>query len=147
VLELSNEAPVSGSKRPSVRIVNDMIRGDGQEGLNSENQAFAKNHPLAIVDTRDGRRLMESPPDAVAIEILDDTKPVAACSPLDRPTEITKPSARLSGVHGVALRIRGGLEQPGGQRGDLADGNADPRVGEVTVQLGRHVKVYEVAIA
>jgi hypothetical protein len=53
VLELSNEAPVSGSKRPSVRIVNDMICGDGQEGFNSEDQAFAKNHPLAIIDARD----------------------------------------------------------------------------------------------
>src|ERR1700689_4533275 len=40
-----------------------------------------------------------------------------------------------------------GLEQSGGHRGDLADGNADTRVREVTVQLGRHVKVYEVAIA
>jgi hypothetical protein len=39
------------------------------------------------------------------------------------------------------------LEQPGGHRGDLADGNADTCVREVTVQLGRHVKVYEVAIA
>jgi hypothetical protein len=53
VLELSNEAPVSGSKRPSVRIVNDMICGDGQEGLDSEDQAFAKNHPLAVIDARD----------------------------------------------------------------------------------------------
>ena len=52
VLELSNQAPVSGSKRPSVRIVNDTIRGDGQEGLNGEDQAFAKNHPLAVIDAR-----------------------------------------------------------------------------------------------
>ena len=53
VLELSNEAPVSGSKRPSVRIVNDMICGNGQEGLDSEDQAFAKNHSLAVIDARD----------------------------------------------------------------------------------------------
>ena len=32
-------------------------------------------------------------------------------------------------------------------RGDLADGNADARVGEVTVQFGRHIKVHKVAIA
>jgi hypothetical protein len=53
VLELSNEAPVSGSKCPSVRIVNDMICGDGQEGFDSEDQAFAKNHSLAVIDARD----------------------------------------------------------------------------------------------
>jgi hypothetical protein len=53
VLELSNEAPVCCSKRPSVRIVNDMVCGDGQEGLNSEDQAFAQNHPLAVIDARD----------------------------------------------------------------------------------------------
>jgi hypothetical protein len=53
VLELSNEASVGGSKRPSVRIVNDMICGDGQEGLDGEDQAFAKNHPLAVIDARD----------------------------------------------------------------------------------------------
>jgi hypothetical protein len=53
VLELSNEAPVSGSKRPSVRIVNDTICGNGQEGLDSEDQAFAKNHSLAGIDARD----------------------------------------------------------------------------------------------
>jgi hypothetical protein len=41
VLELGNEASVSGSKGPSVRIVNDTICGDGQEGLDSEDQAFA----------------------------------------------------------------------------------------------------------
>jgi hypothetical protein len=40
-----------------------------------------------------------------------------------------------------------GLEQSGGGRRDLADGNADTGVREVTLQLGRHVKVYEVAIA
>jgi hypothetical protein len=53
VFELSDEAPVSGSKRPSVCIVNDMICGDGQEGLDREHQAFAKNHPLAVIDARD----------------------------------------------------------------------------------------------
>ena len=90
---------------------------------------------------------MESTPDPVAIEILDDAKPVTACSPLDRPTQITESSAWLSGVHGVALSKLCSLEQSGGHRGDLADGNADTRVREVTVQLGRHVKVYEVAIA
>ncbi len=147
MLELSNEAPVSGSKRPSVRIVNDTISGDGQEGLDSEDQPLAKNHPPAVIDARDRRRLMESPPDAVAIEILDDAKPVAACSPLDRPTEITESSAWLSSVHGVALSMLGGLEQPGGHWGDVADGNADTGVREVTVQFGRHVKVYEVATA
>jgi hypothetical protein len=90
---------------------------------------------------------VESPPDAVAIEILDDTKPVATCSPLDRPTYITESSTWLSGVHGVALSMLGCLEQSEGHRGDLADGNADTCVREVTVQLGRHVKVYEVALA
>jgi hypothetical protein len=40
-----------------------------------------------------------------------------------------------------------GLEQSGGHRGDLADGNADTRVREVTIQLCGHVKVYKVAIA
>src|ERR1700677_2224809 len=90
---------------------------------------------------------MESPPDAVAVEILDDAKPVTACSPLDRPTEITQSSAWLSGVHGIALSMLGGLEQSGGHRGDLADGNTDACVGEVAVQLGRHVKVDEVAVA
>jgi hypothetical protein len=90
---------------------------------------------------------MESPPDAVAIEILDDAKPVAACSLLDRPTYITELSAWLSSVHGVALSMLRGVEQSGGHRGDLADGNADTCVREVTVQLGRHIKVYEVAIA
>ena len=60
---------------------------------------------------------MESPPDAVAIEILDDAEPVAAGSPLDRPTEITESSAWLSGVHGVALSMLRGLEQSGGQQG------------------------------
>jgi hypothetical protein len=89
---------------------------------------------------------MESPPDAVAIEILDDAKPVAACSLLDRATEITESSAWLSGAHGVALRMLCGLEQSGGHGGDLADGNADTCVREVTIQFGRHVKVYEVAI-
>ena len=68
---------------------------------------------------------MESPPDAVAIEILNDTKSVPACSPLDRPAKITEPSAWLSGVHCIALSKLGGLEQPGGHRGDLADGDAD----------------------
>jgi len=53
VLELSNEAPVSGSKRPSVRIVNDTICGNGQEGLDSQDEAFAKNHSLAVIDARD----------------------------------------------------------------------------------------------
>ena len=53
MLELSNKAPVSGSKRPSVCIVNDMICGDGQEGLDSEDQAFAKNHLLAVIEARD----------------------------------------------------------------------------------------------
>jgi hypothetical protein len=90
---------------------------------------------------------MESPPDPVPIEILDDAKPVAACPPLDRPSEVTESSAWLSGDHGVALSMLGGLEQPGGHRGDLAHGNAYTCVREVTVQLGRHVKVYEVAIA
>ena len=90
---------------------------------------------------------MESPPDAVAVEILDDAKPVAACSPLDRPTDITESSAWLSGVHGVALSILCCLEQSGGHRGDLADGNADASVREVAVQLGRHVEVYEVTVA
>jgi hypothetical protein len=90
---------------------------------------------------------MESPPDAVAIEILDDAEPVAACSLLDRPTQITESSAWLSGIHGVALGMFCGLEQSGGHSGDLADGNADSCVREVTVQLGRHVKIYEVAIA
>ena len=90
---------------------------------------------------------MESPPDAVAIEILDDAKPMVPCSPLDRPTEITKSSAWLSGVHGVALSMLCGLEQSGSHRGDVANGNADTRVREITVQLGRHVEVYEVAIA
>ena len=90
---------------------------------------------------------MESPPDAVAVEILDDAKPVAACSPLDRPTYITKSSAWLRGVHGVALSTLCCLEQSGGYRGHLADGNADARVGEVTVQLRRHVEVYEVPVA
>jgi hypothetical protein len=53
VLELSNEAPVSGSERPSVGIVNDTVCGDGQEGLDSEDQALSKNHPLAVIDARD----------------------------------------------------------------------------------------------
>jgi hypothetical protein len=90
---------------------------------------------------------MESAPDAVAIEILDNAKPMAACSPLDRPTEIMESSAWLSGVHGIVLRMLCGLEQSGSHRGDLADGNADTCVREVAVQLGRHVKVHEVAIA
>ncbi len=90
---------------------------------------------------------MESPPDTVAMEILDDAKPMAACPFLDRPAEITESSARLSGVHGVTLSVLRGLEQSGGLRGDLADGNADTCVRKVTVQLGRHVKVYEVATA
>ena len=89
---------------------------------------------------------MESAADAVAVEILNDTKPVTPCSPLDRPTEVTESSAWLSGVHGVALSMLSGLEQSGGHRGDLADSNADTCVREVTVQLGRHVEVYEVAI-
>jgi hypothetical protein len=90
---------------------------------------------------------MESPPDAVAIEILDDAKSVTACSLLDRPTKITEPSAWLSGAHSIALSKLGGLEQSGGHKGDLADGDADSCVREVAVQLGRDVKVYEVAIA
>ena len=53
MLELSNEAPVSGSERPSVHIVDDMICRDRQEGLDREDQAFVKNHPLAVIDARD----------------------------------------------------------------------------------------------
>jgi hypothetical protein len=147
VLELSNETPVSRSQGPSVRIVNDMISGDGQEWLDREDEAFAKNHSLAVIDARDRRRFMESAPDAVSIEVLDNAKSVAACSLLDRPAKITESSAGLSGIHGVTLSVLRGLEQPGGHGGDLADGNADARVREVTVQLGRHVEVHEVAIA
>jgi hypothetical protein len=147
VLKLSNEAPVSRSKRPSVRVINDMVCGDGQEGLDGEDQAFAKDHPLAVIDARDWRRLMEFSPNAVAIEILDDAKPVTPCSLLDRPTEITEPSAWLSSVHCIALSMLGGFEEPGGHGGDLADSDADTCVREVAVQLGRHVEVHEVTIA
>ncbi len=90
---------------------------------------------------------MESTPDPVAIEILDDAKPVTACSPLDRPAQITESSAWPSGVHGIALSKLCSLEQSGGHWGDLANGNADTRIREVTIQLCGHVKVYEVAIA
>ena len=38
-------------------------------------------------------------------QILDDTKPVEACSLLNRQTEITESSAWLSGVHSVALSM------------------------------------------
>jgi hypothetical protein len=90
---------------------------------------------------------MESPPNAVAIEILDDAKPVTARSLLDRPTKITEPCAWLSGVHSIALSKFGGSEQSGGHGGDFADSDADACVREVAVQLGRHVEVHEVAIA
>ena len=54
---------------------------------------------------------METPADAVPIEILDDAKPVAPGSSLDGSTEIAESSAWLSGVHGIALSMLSGLEQ------------------------------------
>ncbi len=89
---------------------------------------------------------MESPPDAVAIEILDYVETVAARSPLDRSAQITKSSAGLSGVHGIALSKLCRLQKSGGNRGHIAHGNADPCIREVAIQLGGHVKVHQVAI-
>src|SRR5271163_1269442 len=88
---------------------------------------------------------MEAPPDTVTIEVLDHAKPVTARSPLDRSTQVTEPGAWLSCVHGVTLRKLGCLQEPGGNRPHLAHGHADPGIGEVAVQLCRHVKVHEVA--
>jgi hypothetical protein len=69
MLELSNEAPISGSKRPSIGIVDDVIRRHGQEGLDGEHQTLAKHQPLAVVDAWDGRGFMQSSSDAVTVEI------------------------------------------------------------------------------
>src|ERR1019366_2838726 len=88
---------------------------------------------------------MESKANTVTIEVLDNAKPVSACYPLDRSTQVTESSSWLSRVHGVALRELGCLQESGGNRRHLAHGHTDPCIGEVAVELSRHVKVHEVA--
>jgi len=52
VLELGNKASVSRSKCPSVCVVHDMMYRNGQEGLDSKDQAFVQNLSLTVVDAR-----------------------------------------------------------------------------------------------
>jgi hypothetical protein len=112
VLELGNQTPVGGAKGPSVTAVDHMVCGDGQERLDCEYEALAKNHPSAIVDARHRGILVEAPADPVPVEVLDHAEPVPTCPLLDGSTQITHASSRPSGVHGVALREFGGFEQP-----------------------------------
>ncbi len=147
MLELSNEAPIGRSQRPSVRIVNDMVRRHGQKGLNGEHQSFMKNHLLSIVDARHRWRLVEPAPDAVPVEILDDAKTMAASSPLDRSAQIAEPGSGLSGVHCINLSELSRPEKPRGNRRHHTYRDADASVREVAVQFGRHVEVDDVTLA
>jgi hypothetical protein len=89
---------------------------------------------------------MEPSPDAVAIEVLDHTKPVLTRSPLDCSAQVAESSTGLSSVHGVTLREPCRLQEVGCNRRDIAHRNTDSGVGEVAIQLGRDVKIHQVAV-
>jgi hypothetical protein len=144
MLELRDETPVGRAKRPSVVIVDHVVSRDGQERLDGQHQTLAKNHLLAVIDARDGRVLMESSPDAVTTQVPDDTKPMTSSSLLDGSADIAKTGPRLRRVHRIALCLPCRLEQPRGNEGDFSDGDADARIREVAIQLGRDVEVDEV---
>ena len=147
VLELRNQAAVGGAQGPAVGVVDDGTRRDGQERLDGEHEAFVQELSVATVDARHRRWLVQAPSDPVAVELVDDTEPVASGAPLHGTPHVAEPRPGLRRLHGIGLGAPGRLEKPGGERSHLADRHADTRIREVAVEFGRDVEVDEVAAA
>ncbi len=146
MLELGDETPISGTQRPSVFVVDDVICGNRQEGLNGQHQTFAKYRSLSVIDAWHGWGFVKFASNAMTIEIGDHAKTMAACSSLHRSSQVAESGTRLGGVHRVTLSKPRRVQQPRSHRRHTSDGNTRTGIREVTVQLSRHIEVDQVAV-
>ena len=90
---------------------------------------------------------MKASTNSVTVEIRDHTKTMAACSLLDRSSQVTQASSRLGGVHCITLSKSCRVQQPGCHPRHSSDGNTHAGIREETIQLSRNVEIDQVAIA
>jgi hypothetical protein len=106
-----------------------------------------EHDPLPIVDAGDRGGFMEVPADPVSKEVVDDAKALTPSAPLHRPSDLSHAHAWAGRVHGLCLSHLGRSEKPVGDGRNLAHRQADPGVGEISLEFCGYVEVDEVTFS
>jgi hypothetical protein len=144
MLVLSDQAPIRCAEGPSIWIVNNMVRTDREEGLNGEHEPFVELRPLTVIDARNEWSFVQTPADAMTIQVSNDPKAMTASSPLHRSANLAQLGPGSCRLHRIELSQPRCIQEPRCHGRYLTNGNADAGVGKVTFQFGRHVEVYEI---
>lgn len=127
-IECSNRATrlaFQCSKSPSVAVIDHVVGTHRQEWLDCQDHALSKHHWLTVIHARNSGLLVKSSTDTMAVQVLDDTKTVAARSLLERSTNLAIPGARLRGLHCVNRCQSRRLQEASRYRSDLSDDDTD----------------------
>jgi DnaJ domain len=147
VLELCHETAVTRSQRPAIVTVNDVVRRHRQKRLDGQHHSFVHDEPLTIIEIRHRRLFVQSAADAVPVEIANGAESISASVRFDDFADVAESVACLSGLHRVALRTVCRVQEASSDRRDRPDGNTDAGVGEISIELRRHVDVDEISLA
>src|SRR5919202_3393965 len=144
VLGMRGRRAVGREDRPAVAARPDVARAEREDRLDGDDGPLAQRRvEPGDVDVRDGRRLVDRAPDAVAGQVAEDRAAAAVRLVLDRAADRVRRRAGAGGGKAAAQRrLRSGGE-PGGARRDAPDRHRDRRVGVEAVELGGDVELYE----